>query len=389
MKNIHKIYAATIATALLTPTIITPIHTVEASTIVKKFSDVTEKNQNYNIIHEMVEMGIIKGYSDNTFRGGNAITRYQAATLIYRYIGEGQLAVRNPSVKIPNDVSPKSEHYKATVVLLKVGLLTADQNNKLNPNQPITRAEMAKILVGAFDLQVKATYDFTDTINGDEETRDAVRALYSNGITTGYLEDATFRPEKSLTRQQFAVFMHRSINVDPDYVAPPIEIPEKEDTTSNGSTNSGDTTKPTDNDLTNSQPATAYDVNDLSLSNPSVYEKYSGEVEDIKTEHISTPKLSLNATELKNYQAELMLNYSNAKVLYKKSVVPAYKFTAEDDTLEYYSQYVFKIPVKEIVKLLQYVQDTGEVYKGDTFAIYYAYKEQDATRGRHYHIAYK
>ena len=89
------------------------------------------------------------------------------------------------------------------------------------------------ILVGAFDLKVKSVYDFTDTIEGDEETRNSVRALYSNGVTTGFSEDATLRPEKSLTRQQFAVFMFRPIHIDPGLEAKPIVIPGQNDDVAN------------------------------------------------------------------------------------------------------------------------------------------------------------
>lgn len=53
-----------------------------------------------------------------------------------------------------------------------------------NPEQNLTRAQMAKVLTLAFHLEVKADYDFPD-ISEDHWARDYVRALYSNGITTG------------------------------------------------------------------------------------------------------------------------------------------------------------------------------------------------------------
>lgn len=48
---------------------------VEAATYDKVFKDVTKKNVNFDIIHEMASQGVINGYEDGTFRGGLEITR--------------------------------------------------------------------------------------------------------------------------------------------------------------------------------------------------------------------------------------------------------------------------------------------------------------------------
>lgn len=356
MKN--KLLLSAIALSIATPAIVMPIgetaHEVEAATYKKVFKDVTTKNVNYDIIHSMAAEGIIKGYSDNTFRGGNAITRYQAATLVYRYMGD-KLSVVNPNVKIPSDVTPKSEHYNAAVALLKAGLLKADANGRLNPNKPISRAEMAKILVVGFDVKIKAQYDFADTIEGDTETRDYVRALYSNGITTGYLEDATFRPTESLTRQQFAVFMHRSINIDPEFVAEPIELPKEEGVIE--------------------IPTTGYNPYELSLEKTpaSEYEKYSDKYSDIKTDKLKSPKVgNLSAEELNNYQKQQLAMYKEYLKADKNS-----KITATSLKEMFVEAYASRegVSTAEMVKIFNYLQSTGAVYKGNKFAIYYEFSD--------------
>lgn len=356
MKN--KLLLSAIALSIATPAIVMPIggttHEVEAATYKKIFKDVTTKNVNYDIIHSMAAEGIIKGYDDNTFRGGNAITRYQVATLVYRYMGE-KLPVVKPNVKIPSDVTPKSDHYDAAVALLKAGLLKADANGKLNPNKPISRAEMAKILVVGFDVKIKAEYDFADTIEGDAETRDYVRALYSNGITTGYLEDATFRPTESLTRQQFAVFMHRSINVDPDFEAKPIELPKEEGVIE--------------------IPTTGYNPYELNLEKTpaSEYENYSDKYSDIKTGKLKSPKVgNLSAEELNNFQKQQLAMYKeNLKA--DKNV----KITGTSLKTIFVDAFARSeaISTGEMVKILNYIQSTGAVYKGDKLAIYYEFSD--------------
>lgn len=364
MKN--KLLLSAIALSIATPAIVMPIgdtaHEVEAATYKKVFKDVTTKNVNYDIIHSMAAEGIIKGYSDNTFRGGNAITRYQAATLVYRYMGD-KLSVVNPNVKIPSDVTPKSEHYNAAVALLKAGLLKADANGRLNPNKPISRAEMAKILVVGFDVKIKAQYDFADTIEGDTETRDYVRALYSNGITTGYLEDATFRPTESLTRQQFAVFMHRSINIDPEFVAKPIELPKEEGVIE--------------------IPTTGYNPYELSLEKTpaSEYENYSDKYSDIKTDKLKSPKVgNFSAEELYNYQSQQLSMYKeyikgNANMGFPVSTLKEVYIESLASTEG--------IAFEEMIKIFNYVQSTGAVYKGEKVTVYYKYSDIDNASSFH------
>lgn len=363
MKN--KLLLSAIALSIATPAIVMPIggttHEVEAATYKKIFKDVTTKNVNYDIIHSMAAEGIIKGYDDNTFRGGNAITRYQVATLVYRYMGE-KLPVVKPNVKIPSDVTPKSDHYDAAVALLKADLLKPDANGKLNPNKPISRAEMAKILVVGFDVKIKAQYDFADTIEGDAETRDYVRALYSNGITTGYLEDATFRPTESLTRQQFAVFMHRSINIDPNFEAKPIELPKEEGVIE--------------------IPTTGYNPYELSLEKTpaSEYEKYSDKYADILANQ-KTPKVgNLSTDELSTFQAQQLAMYKEFLKADSNTAMPT--FVAKEEFIEAFAQRE-GVSTADMTKIFNYVQSTGAVYKGNKMAIYYKYNEKLNTGSYH------
>lgn len=50
------------------------------------FSDVNKTNWSYEYIKELTQKGILKGYTDNTFRGKNNITRAEVAKMIYECI---------------------------------------------------------------------------------------------------------------------------------------------------------------------------------------------------------------------------------------------------------------------------------------------------------------
>ena len=55
---------------------------------------------------------------------------------------------------------------------------------------------------------------------------DAVRSLYSNGITKG-IGDYKYGGEMNVTREQFATFMYKAINVSPYFI--PDSIPAKDE----------------------------------------------------------------------------------------------------------------------------------------------------------------
>lgn len=48
------------------------------------FSDVTPQDWAYQAVQQLAAEGIIEGYPDRTFRGENAITRYEMAQLVAR-----------------------------------------------------------------------------------------------------------------------------------------------------------------------------------------------------------------------------------------------------------------------------------------------------------------
>jgi len=71
------------------------------------------------------------------------------------------------------------------------------------------RGDMARALVNGFKLQGTTPETFKDITATNAYYKD-VQTLYALGITTGY-EDKTFRPNGTLTRQNFAQFVNRTL----------------------------------------------------------------------------------------------------------------------------------------------------------------------------------
>jgi len=201
MKN--KLFIASLAFGVTTAAIIVPVQT--EAVVKTPFKDVTTKSPYYDIIHTMRDQGIVSGFEDGTFRANESISRKHAAALVSR-------AKKLPAVKSFvkfKDVSESNPYFNDIKKLQQAGIFKADAKGNFNPNQPITRAEMAKILTVSFDLKAKDAKDFPDVPKNHPSYND-VKALYSNGVTTG--DDGLFKPDASLTRAHYAVFMHRAMN---------------------------------------------------------------------------------------------------------------------------------------------------------------------------------
>jgi S-layer homology domain len=180
---------------------------------VNDFNDVSKDFWAYKEIMEMRKEGIINGYEDNTFRPNNAIRRDHVAVLLARSL---DLPVVEPAEKF-SDV-PDDYMYANEIRKVQQANIFDGTDGKFRPKEYLTRAQMAKVLTRAFNLQKKANYDFPDTDN--HWAKEYVRALYSNGITFG--SGGYFKPEEKVTRAQYATFLYRALNMNLDFEPTPI-----------------------------------------------------------------------------------------------------------------------------------------------------------------------
>lgn len=177
------------------------------------FLDVPKEHWAYEQISYMAVSGIMNGYGNGNFGAKDNITREQLAAFLYRYILPSD-TFENPFTDVNN-----SPFKKEILALTRGGVFSVDQEKKFNPKNTATRAEIAATLTKAFNLKVKANYEFND-MKG-HWANEYVKALYSNGIAGG-TGNKNFSPSASVTREQMAMFLYRAINMDPNYVPVPI-----------------------------------------------------------------------------------------------------------------------------------------------------------------------
>lgn len=199
MKHFTKYLVPSLMVTVLFSTAALP-----AGAAAKEFKDVSKDADYYQTVQKLSEFNVISGYNDGTFKPSNLLTRGQAATMIARILEVDIKDVKDPGF---SDVSKENSHYPAIAKLTEMGIL--DKSSKFNPNRQITRAEMAGILVEAFDLESDTPESYQDVKAGNTYSKE-IGILGGLGITKTV---GDFRPEDGVKRVNFAVFIERIINL--------------------------------------------------------------------------------------------------------------------------------------------------------------------------------
>ncbi|MCX7714177.1 MAG: S-layer homology domain-containing protein [Clostridia bacterium] len=81
------------------------------------------------------------------------------------------------------------------------------------PDRTVTRAEFVKMIVTMFNVgDASATASFADVSSSDWYAP-YVAAAQKLGITTGYAEDNTFRPNNTISREEMSAMLYRAADV--------------------------------------------------------------------------------------------------------------------------------------------------------------------------------
>ncbi|AIY05794.1 metallophosphoesterase [Planococcus sp. PAMC 21323] len=171
------------------------------------FPDVTPEKPDwaYEAIERMAGKGIIQGYPDKTFKWRNSIERQHVSLMFTRAIPELK---SKPPYKLFSDVPVGYKYFEPIMATQQAGIVEG-YDNKFRPAGMLTRQEMAKVLVVAFDINAKGSHKFPD-VDPNGWSDPYIDALYAAGITVGS-PDGKFNPKADVTRAEFAVFMDRAL----------------------------------------------------------------------------------------------------------------------------------------------------------------------------------
>ncbi|MBG9721854.1 S-layer homology domain-containing protein [Bacillus mycoides] len=202
MNTIKKLFLSSMVCILLFSTLGTAYAEQNNQETTLSFIDVPKTHWAYKEMMYMAENKIITGYGNGYFGATDQITREHLAAFLYRYL-KPQDSANNPFV----DIS-ESNFKKEILALTARGIFSVNAEKKFNPKNNITRAEMATVLVKTFDLKPQGNYEFTD-MKG-HWANEYVKILAGNQITSG-TGDGNFNPNGIVTREQFSMFLYRTI----------------------------------------------------------------------------------------------------------------------------------------------------------------------------------
>lgn len=158
-------------------------------------------------IDKLVAQGAITGYPNGTFKPDNQITRAEFATVLVR-----AFKLQHQSGKVFADTADHwAKDYIATAAAN--GIVGGYNTTTFGPDDLITREQMAAMIVRAAKLQATSNAkSFTDSEQISSWAKSAADAASSNNIINGY-PDNTFRPKNNATRAEAATVIVKALKL--------------------------------------------------------------------------------------------------------------------------------------------------------------------------------
>ena len=155
----------------------------------------------------------IVGYGNGEVRPQNSITRAEVAAIFFRLLEDD---VRDANYTRQNkftDVSNDAWYCSAASTLSAMGIISGYPDATFRPNASITRAEFAAIAT-RFDVNGDKTPASFNDIAG-HWAKDEIAVAANNGWVNGY-EDGSFRPQNKITRAETMSLVNRVLNRKPE-----------------------------------------------------------------------------------------------------------------------------------------------------------------------------
>jgi hypothetical protein len=159
-------------------------------------------------ITDLMEKGILEGYSDSTFRPEDKINRASAAVTITKVLG---LEKGEYNRKFADRLPEWAED--SVMAVCKAGIMNGYEDNTFRAEKNITRQELAVMIVktlGYKDVQDKRT-SFIDNDKMGKWSESYVAKAFDLQLIKGY-GDNSFRPDNMTTRAEFAAIIKKAMD---------------------------------------------------------------------------------------------------------------------------------------------------------------------------------
>lgn len=153
--------------------------------------------------------GIISGYSDNSFKPNNNMTRAELVTVINRILSN---SIQN--TKYVPDINAKDWFYAEIRKGIESGIIQGNTDGYVRPNDFVTREEAIVMIQRALVpiSETTSTHNYIDFEDVSVWSKDSMETFLKEGYITGYT-DNTIRPKKNITRAEVIKIIENILDV--------------------------------------------------------------------------------------------------------------------------------------------------------------------------------
>ncbi|WP_309137281.1 S-layer homology domain-containing protein [Romboutsia lituseburensis] len=199
-KKIKKVLNVALATTIL----VMPMQVNIVNAL--SFEDVKNDHWAAKTIQDFVNKGYIGGYSDNTFKPENSITRAEFIKIVNQTFGYKEITSADFT-----DVKSNQWFYNDVCIAIKAGYIKGYEDKTFRPNKQITREEVAVIITN-IKKNKDTNYDkinkYKDLKNISNWAKSSVEGALEAKYIGGY-SDNTIKPKANITRAESVSILSR------------------------------------------------------------------------------------------------------------------------------------------------------------------------------------
>lgn len=161
----------------------------------------------------LLQRGVVTGYPDNTLRPENGISRAEAAVMVVKASDIRLSYSQLLDMEDEDLVKDWAKQFIITAVSNKV--IKGYNDRTFRPENKITRCEMIVMILNAFEIN-KSDYGkttFADDNEIPEWSKSFVKKAVELGIVKGYEDDNTFRADKEIIRAEAVTIIAKCIEL--------------------------------------------------------------------------------------------------------------------------------------------------------------------------------
>ena len=175
-------------------------------------ADLTQDHWADGPVQYLLDRGVVTGYSDGTYRPNENVTRAQFAKMI---VGAMDWPMVTPASASFGDVAPDHWAYGFIETAAAHGIISGYSDGTFRPQASVTRAQVAKMIVTARDWATDIPASGYTDVHPTDWYNTYVGAMSQAEVISGY-SDGTFRPNAPATRAQIAKILTFSLFSDPN-----------------------------------------------------------------------------------------------------------------------------------------------------------------------------